>query len=65
MYCYVVNLFYAVLYLCHLRQQRTCTSLHAGGKAAQTCQRMSQSVLVWRSIKVKQNFSYDLHEPKI
>ena len=30
------------------------------GKPAQTCQRMSQSVLVRRSFKVKRYLSYDL-----
>ena len=55
----VMNLFYAILSLCFLLQRRTYTILHAGGKPAQTCQRMSQSVLARRSFKVKQYLSYD------
>ena len=56
----IMNLFYVILWLClHCRRRRTYTILHAGGKPAQTCQRMSQSVLARRSFKVKQYLSYD------
>ena len=55
-----MNLFYVIFWLCLLRRRRTYTILHAGGKPAQTCQRMSQSVLACRSFKVKQYLSYDL-----